>query len=187
MVAVPSPQLVKKTPPGNAPLSVIVGWTTRNPLVVTLNVLGTPAMKIALFALVMVGAWPKAVKPVANSNTNKVGMGRSAHVNDFDTNFWVAMRPGRGASFVSTRFQGVKENFTQLSQINITISIGHIRAEYDSRSNQILRNSRSDAWSVGVEISEDVDGVEAKGFSMFGWISGDGTVAECYKWNWLNS
>jgi hypothetical protein len=34
---------------------------------------------------------------VANSNTNKVGMRRSAHVNDFDTNFWGGMTVGRQA------------------------------------------------------------------------------------------
>ena len=109
MVAVPSPQLCKKTPPGNAPFSVIVGWTTRNPLVVTVNVLGPPAMKVALFALVMVGDWPKAVKPVANSNTNKVEMRSSAHVTDFDTSFWVGMIASRRASLVSIRLQGVKK------------------------------------------------------------------------------
>jgi hypothetical protein len=55
---------VKETPPGNAPLSVIVG-AGRNPLVVTVNVLGAPAVKVVLFALVMVGAWPKAVETIA--------------------------------------------------------------------------------------------------------------------------
>ena len=99
MVAVPSPLSLKETPPGNAPVPVIVGWTTRNPLVVTVNPPSAPATKVVLFALVMVGDWPKAVKPVANSNTNKVGMRRSAHVADFDTNFWVGMRARREALY----------------------------------------------------------------------------------------
>jgi hypothetical protein len=55
---------VKETPPGNVPVSVIVGGA-RNPLVVTVNVLGAPAVKVVLFALVMVGAWAKAVETIA--------------------------------------------------------------------------------------------------------------------------
>jgi hypothetical protein len=55
MVAVPSPLSVKRTPPGNVPVAVTLGWTRRNPLVLTVNPPGAPAMKVVLFALVMVG------------------------------------------------------------------------------------------------------------------------------------
>ena len=42
------------TPPGNGPVSVIVG--TGNPVVVTLNVPATPAVKVVVSPLVTTGA-----------------------------------------------------------------------------------------------------------------------------------
>jgi len=50
------------------------------PAVVTLNVPGVPIAKVVLSALVICGgacAWAKGAKPVANSNTKKVGIRRT--------------------------------------------------------------------------------------------------------------
>src|SRR4029077_202198 len=54
-VPVPSPLSWKVTPAGKAPL-VILG--VGNPVVVTVNVPATPTWNAAVFALVIVGAWP---------------------------------------------------------------------------------------------------------------------------------
>jgi hypothetical protein len=74
MVAVPSPLLVKRTPAGNAPLSVIVGWTRRNPLVVMVNPPGAAATNVVLFALVIcgAGAWAKAVETIAANTRHDI-------------------------------------------------------------------------------------------------------------------
>jgi hypothetical protein len=73
---------VKETPPGSAPLSVIVG-ETRNPLVVTVNAPGAPAVKVVLFALVMVGDWAKAVETI---------VANARHDISHDTNVAVAAK-----------------------------------------------------------------------------------------------
>jgi hypothetical protein len=71
---------VKETPPGNVPVSVIVGCGARNPLVVTVNVLGAPAVKVVLFALVMVGAWAKAVETIAANARHDISHDASIEV-----------------------------------------------------------------------------------------------------------
>ena len=51
--------LTKFTPPGSAPVSVITMLAfVGKPVVVTVKVPAVPTLKVALFALVIAGAWP---------------------------------------------------------------------------------------------------------------------------------
>ena len=82
------------------------------PAVVTLNVPGVPIAKAVLSALVICGgacAWAKAAKPVANSNTKKVGMRRTRHGKGSGINrFGMRTILDRERAFVSGNFLRVK-------------------------------------------------------------------------------